>query len=633
LVGSLIKVDGESLLVVGILPRSFRFPESTTSLWRPVDFSAPLPDLSVGSPAAYARFSGGRPRDTALAIATDRARAVDARLASQQEVKAQARPIAGASAREYLARIAPYLAGGVVLVFVVLCANVASLLLAQMTARSLEFRTCTALGASRRRLFRQSVTESAALGVLGMAGGVLLAWALVALARAFLPESFLLQSLNPVDVDLRALMAACATGFGATASAGVLPAWAGTRAHGTYSLAPGERTGTETRLARRATRTLLVVEIALGCTLLVGAGLLVRSFVNLSHIDRGLDTRNVITAWIQLALPEGAAEADRRAAADRLTAELHALPGVQAVTLSRGLPPDGSEIYFGNNWQTDVPGAPALNLMAHGYPVTQEFFDFYGIRRLAGRSFEPGDDRYKVLVSEEFAARLWPGENPVGRTYRHGNSQPNEVIGLVSEIRHPSLDPFDDLPEVYYRYAGGGSSVMVSLRCGSDCLDLPRLRRWLLEGPASNVIRLGVLDDAYLESLARPRAAAALSMTFATIAMVAASSGLFSVLTYAVGRRRREFGIRASLGARPVDLQVEIVREGVRLAVIGAIIGGSGAWLSTRWLQSLVYDVSRVDPATIASVLGIVVVTTLIAVWAPSRRAGRANPVELLREV
>jgi predicted permease len=631
-IGTRIRVDGQALVIIGILPADFRFPTWKTSLWRGIDFMAPPASARAPSPAAYVRFARTIPQADALQAATTIAWEVDPFLSKTTERVATAQQIAGASSREYFARFAPFLTGGAALVFLVLCANVASLLMAQMTARGLEFRTCAALGASRRRLFRQALTESAALGLLGMVGGIALTAVLVSLARVFLPESFMLESLNPLDVDGRALAAACAIGFGAIITAGLLPAWSGTRVDGISTLATGERAGTETRLTRRATRTLLVAEIAFGCTLLVGAGLLVRSFVNLAQVDRGLDASGVITGWLRLSLPEDATEPDRRAAADRLMSGLRAMPGVQQVALSYGLPPDGSEVYFGDDWQSDRPGAPPVDLMVNGYPVTQDFFDLYGIRLLAGRTFEPGDDRYKMIVGERFAEILWPGENPIGRTYRRGDSRPYEVIGLVNETRHPTLERWADLPEVYYRFEGGGSSVMMSIRCGAACPDVARLRQQLLAGPVSSVTRLGVLEDVYRESLARPRAAAALAAAFAVIAVLAASGGLFSVLSYAVGRRRREFGIRASLGARPADLQRQVVGEGVRLAIAGVGLGCFGAWLASRWIQALMYEVSSVDPATWTIVVGVVAATTLLAAWAPSRRAGRVNPVELLRE-
>ena len=335
-IGSHITVNREPLTVVGILPADFRFPTATTELWRPIDYEAPPPD-AMARPIALVRIAAGIPAADVLRVATSVAHAADP---STNRLQALTRPLAGAYRDTYLTGAVPLLAGGVLLVFLVLCANVSSLLLERFTARRREFAMCSALGASRGRLFRQALVESAMFGTLGAATGIAIAWTLVAVTRGFLPESFLLQTLNPLNVDYRAIAAASLSGFLATAAAGVLPAWVGTRANAANSLRVVERGGTETRAARSITQALLVGEIALACALLVGATLLVRSFVNLAHVDRGLNSRGVMTAWVTFNKSIGDSSA-RTATAALLEEGVRHLPGVTNVALSFGLPPSG----------------------------------------------------------------------------------------------------------------------------------------------------------------------------------------------------------------------------------------------------------------------------------------------------
>ncbi len=335
LIGRRIAIDGESLIVVGILPAEFRFPAWDTVIWRAADFA----DASAGMterPRVYVRFAPTMPQADALRLATDAARAADA---ANAELRPWIEPLAGMVLDPYYRRAVPVLAGGVVLVFLVLCANVSSLLLARLTARQREFSMRSALGASRRRLIRQAFVESCVLGALGVTVGIGMGWILVSLSRAFLPEAFLLRTLNPLNIDVRALAVTSVSGVVATLAAGLLPAWIGTRVNADSSLRVSDRGGTETRAARALTRGLLIGEIALACTLLVGAALLVRSFINLTHAGRGLDTKDVVTATMSLpstAFPDKSA---RSIIARSLEDQIRALPGVLQVAWSYGVPP------------------------------------------------------------------------------------------------------------------------------------------------------------------------------------------------------------------------------------------------------------------------------------------------------
>jgi predicted permease len=628
IVGRAVSIDGKPLVVVGVLPSDFRFPSWNTVIWRAVDFGA-LPGSAANErPKAYVRFAPNVPRADALRIATEAARGADRTNAQRW---AQAEPLAGLVLDPYYQRAVPLLSGGVILVFLVLCANVSSLLLARLTARRREFSMRSAIGASRGRLIRQAFVESCVLGVLGVVAGIGIGWALVSLSRTFLPEAFLLRTLNPLNIDLRSLAVTSVSGVVATLAAGLLPAWVGTRLAPDTSLRVTDRGGTETRGARAATHALLIGELALACTLLVGATLLVRSFINLANAERGLDVRGVLVSTMSLSPPAFPNQPSRAMAARSIEEQVGRLPGVRHVAWSYGLPPDGGAISFGD-WRSDAPGTPMVHMDVDRYSVGPEFFALYGIPLLRGRTFEPADREGAVVVGERLARALWPGVDPIGRSFSFLEAR-FHVIGLVKEIHHPSLDATLDRPEFYEPFDGVGSYTMMSIRCGPVCPNAALVRQRIVAAhPAVQVVDVQALEDVYFEQLARPRAAAALGFAFAGVAVLAAAGGLFSVLSYAVGRRKREFGIRTALGASPGQIRRLVLRDGLMVALTGILIGTVTAWSLGRALMSLEYGVTITDPLTWTVVLGLLGFTTVAASWRPARQAMRADPVLLLRE-
>lgn len=237
-----------------------------------------------------------------------------------------------------------------------------------------------------------------------------------------------------------------------------------------------------------------------------------------------------------------------------------------------------------------------------------------------------------MVIGERLARTLWPGLDPIGRTFSFQEER-FHVVGLVREIHHPSLDPGIDRPEFYEPFAGVGSYAMMSIRCGALCPGAAAIRHQVLAAhPGIRVVGVRPLEDVYFEQLARPRAAAALGITFAGVALLAAAGGLFSVLSYAVGRRTHEFGIRIALGASPDQIRRTILRDGVVVALTGIAIGSVAAWSLGRALASLQYGVTVYDPVSWAIVLAVLCVTTMSASWRPTRQAMRVDPVLLLRQ-
>jgi hypothetical protein len=348
----------------------------------------------------------------------------------------------------------------------------------------------------------------------------------------------------------------------------------------------------------------------------------------------------MLVATVEFSTPGLSNRAARIAAGRRVEEAVRALPGVLHVAWSYGHPPGGGATSFGK-WYSDSPDNAGRDLVVDRYWVGRDFFAVYGIPLLRGRLFEPSDDRLAVVVGERLARSLWPGVDPLGRTFRfeaegEGQAGGFHVIGVVGEIHLPSLDARLDHPQFYQPFDGIRTMGMLGIRCGPACPNTAVVHQRILSADAGlrpgDVLAVDTLEAEYFEELARPRATAALAFAFAAVAVLAAAGGLFSVLSYAVGRRRREFGIRTALGASALQIRCIVLREGATVASTGLAIGAVTAWLLGRALVSLQYGVTTSDPVTWFLVLGLLVVTTVAASWRPASQAMRNDPVVLLRE-
>lgn len=628
LVGRTITIDSRPATVVGILPADFRFPDWNTQIWRASSFDDPRSESNQW-PIVYARFASNVPRADALKLATT----AGVQAGAAADMHATSDPLGADGPGEYYARAVPLLSGGVALLFLVLCANVGSLLLAGLTARRRDVSTRVALGAPRWRLARQALIESALIGAGGLAVGIALGWTLVSIARTVLPA---LHSLNPLNLDVRALVVTSAAGLIATLASGILPAVIGTRVDVARSLNLAGRTGTETARARVATRILLTSQIALSCVLLIGATGLVRSFINLMTADRGINTSNIMVAWVAMTDRSLRTPEAREGAARAIEEQARALPGVTHAAWSYGTPPRGA-IVLGSDWIAD--GGSRVSLQVSQSIVGAQFFDLYGIPIVRGRSFEPSDEPNAILISERLATKLWPNADGLGRSVDldNENARPRahlvfRVIGIVKDTRFPTLERDEDVPQLYTQYRGAIYTPMLSLRCSGPCPDSGVVRRRLTEAAPVRLQDLDLLDDVYAAQFTRPRASAALAFAFAATALVAAASGLFSLLSYSVTRRRREFGIRSALGASPSDVRSLVWRDGLTVTVTGIGIGIVVGISVTQLLAALLYDVTVADPLSWGIVAGVLAITIAAASWAPARTAARATPVTLLRD-
>jgi putative ABC transport system permease protein len=640
LVGTRVEMSGAQVLIAGVMPASFAFPFSQTRVWRPMDLDRPAGAAARPNVRGYAyvRVAPGVPREDAARMATVIADAVAPATADRRVFL---RAISDGYLDTYSADTLRAGAAGVALVFFVLCVNVLNLTLSTLATRRREFAVCSVLGASRGRLLKQALWEQMLIGI-GAAGVGLAAGAgLVALARTLLPVSILSRTLNPIDLDLRAVAAASVFSLLAVIAAGLIPAWIGTRPDGAPELQLLSRVATADRKSRRLVMGMLVGELALAVALCVGAGIQLRSFVNLLHEDRGFDADRLSTFEVSLPAPQFADGPSRYVAAEHLRATAAALTGIDGVALSYGSPPSRGILHF-YDVRPDTPGAAPVKLEMNGYVVSPEFFQVFGVRILQGRALRAGDPPGTVLVSQSMAAALWPGESAVDRAFTFSNSRAFRVAGVTAEIRNPTLDPRQDQPEIYEPLFGdkggttaslGSASLDLTVRCGTVCPSLETVRAQLrAASPAALVYAGKYLRDDYAVALERPRAGSVIAIAFAGIGLLAVGAGLFAVLTRVAQQRQREFGIRLALGATPAALGRIVHATGLWIAAAGIASGVVLAVALGRALTAVQYQVDLTDSTTWTIVVAAMAATVFAASWRPARQASRVDPIVLLRE-
>lgn len=637
--GQAITLDGESYTVIGVLPPDFSAPpraEFLTQLGRTSDTPGWNDRSNHPGILAYGRLKPGVTCERGIADL----RRISGRIAkdfpdTSTGVVAGGQPLFENAVGGYRAGLGVLLAAvGVVLL--IACANLANLLLARSTAREQEFAVRVALGASRARIVRQLLVESLVLALAGAGLGVLLAaWArsgIVALSPASVPR------FQQIEIDGSVLAATAALAVVTALIFGLWPAWKAAQPDLRASLAHGSRGGAEGPATSRARETLIVAEIALTLVLLVGAGLLLRSFARMQAADLGFNAQSVLS--VRLALPEKSyADATKRARFnERVLERVAALPGVARVDLANHSPLD-------TGWQTSwhVPGNPPwpaghaplaeMNVISDGY------FRTLDIPLLRGRAFGPEDKPETTpvaIIDQAFAERAFPGVDPVGKPLRLGapDAKPATIVGVVPTLKLYGYATEPKLGQAYLSARQNApDTYMLLIRAERDAASLPAaVRRAVAEvDPQQPIWDVRTLESRIDNTFSTPRLYTYLLAIFAGLALLLAAVGLYGVLAYQVSRRTREFGIRIALGAAAAEVMALVLRRGLRLLAIGAALGILGALAIGQVLGSLLYQTRAFDPFVIGLVTGLLALVALLACWLPARRATKVDPMIALR--
>jgi putative ABC transport system permease protein len=648
LIGRSITLDGESDVVVGILPPTFRFPKAT-QLGPLVDFA---PQLDFFKPlgldpakfsllgefdyAAIARLKPGVSPQQALAelniiqaqIVKDAKENVDLH-AELWPLESQ---VVGPARRGLL-----LLLGGVAAMLLIVCANLASLLLARIPNRLRESAIRTALGASRSRLVRQMLTESILLSALGGLLGIGLAY--LSLHQLVHWGPIDLPRLDEVRLDARVLGFAFLLSMVTGIVFGALPAWRVTRSELHDALKSGALTATENRRTRRLRESLIGFEVGASVLLLIVAGLLITSLVRLLAVDKGFSAERTLTVDVTLPRQSYANAAQQQNFYDSVLRQVQPLPGVSHAAWISKLPFEGQEEV--NSIQAAGQVADPLHApLANFRFISPDYFQAAGIPLRQGRLTAESDaGRHVALISQSVADKLWPGENPIGKQFHQGgDDRPiTEVIGVVGDIRSVALDQ----PPLLMVYAQSGDVAndwngwhgSLVVRSTSEALPLASALRGAIGSVDSTVpiVHLRQMTEVVTESVGVRRFQMSLVVLFAVLALGLAAIGIYGVLAYSVEQRRQELGLRRALGAQVSDLRWMILRQGMTPVAIGLLCGIAASVVAGTLISSLLFGVTASDPFTIASVVLVVVAIALLACYLPARRSMNVDPMVALR--
>jgi putative ABC transport system permease protein len=637
-VGSTVMLDRRPHRVVGVLQPGAAFPEDA-DVWVPL-VEEPRWDRSEKDFQVVARLAGGVSVGEAEADLDRVARSLGERYPEPNEAwGAEVVPLREALVGPEVDRALLVLLGAVGLLLLIACVNVSSLLVARGAARGREMAVRVSLGASRKRLVRQLLGESAAIGLLGGALGMLFAWVAIELVRLFGPED--VPRLAEAAIDARVLAFALAVALLSSLVFGLLPALQTSRGRSggpARALRSGGAAGSGTSgSAARLRGALVVTQLALAVTLLIGAGLTARSYARLLQVDPGFDAADVLA--VRVDLPEAEYGWDARpGVAERVRRRLEALPGVAHAGGSVGSPFAG--FYTANS--VAVPGrepdADGAYPMVQWRAVTPGYFEALDLPVLRGRGIteEDGSESDTLVISRAAAEMLWPGEDALGKALHFGrpDGDPRRIVGVVGDLRDVDLEEAPQ-PTVFLPYAQipwVHQTWLVEVAAGAEPGSVAGAVREALraELPGVPVPEVRPLASDLSGARTNPRFQALLMAAFALTAAALAAAGVYGLMAFSVARRRQEIGVRMALGARPGTVVGMIAREGARLVLAGAVLGTAGAVLLARALESLLYETPALEWSTYGVAVGVLVAAALLASWLPARRAAGVDPKRAL---
>ena len=637
--GRQITLNGRRYEVIGVMPRGFTFGYDE-DLWLPLDLTGELARAETTRKQHWihpvGRLKPGVSIDAAVAdlqtvshrLARQYPQADSARVALLQPL----RDVAAGSLKQALL----LLLGGAGMVLLIACANLANLTLSRTSGRRREMAVRAALGAGRARLVRQLLLESLLLALIGGAIGVGLAAVATRVLLAINPGT--LPSMFTAGIDGRVLLFSLALSIGTGVLFGLLPAIDASRADLNSSLRDGGRNASGGRAGARTRRTLVVAQVGLAVILLVGAGLLLRSFAELTRVRLGFNPAHVLTARLRATgdVYDSAAAVNRLF--DGVIDGVRGTPGVVAVGGATYLPTQGR---VGTALRIEGETGDEANLPDLGYvAVRGDYFKAMGISLKAGRDYavSDGDGAPKVAILNETAARqFFPRGDAIGRRIRIGpnpNGTPMEIIGIVGDLRDERLEePAKPMLYANHRQEAWDISVSLVIRTTGDPESaVPVLRRSLRAADPALALRdVRSMEDVIGSSLASRRFALGLIWCFAGVALLLAAVGVYGVLAYVVTSRTREFGVRLALGATSGSVLRLVMRQGMEWGALGLLIGLAGAIAGARILAGSLYNVGTFDVTTYLMVAGALLVVVIVACIVPGARATRVDPISSMR--
>lgn len=641
-VGGTIQTTGEPLWVAGVMQRTFRFPDNEIEIWRAFDPRGPLAQGFVGS-MSLARLRKDVALDTAAAAVAQRAPDIVAAAGARPGVRFTAAPWGMRSRFSRTTLIV--LLGAAACLLLLVCANVASLELAGALQRARRLAIQLSLGASRAHLCRIALME--ALGVVAAAAavaGVLLYAGAEAIA-SFVPERLISASVNPIDLDRRALafMTAVAASTWLLVSIPLVVFVARGRLAGLLKLEA--HSASASMASGRMRRILTSAQVAVAVVLVTGGTLYLRTYLELLDLEKGFDSSGVVS--IQLTVPPQAlpSAADRLALLDRVRAH----PAVVAAT--QGLPPSGNGSRFASEGiDTGNGPAPGDELTIKLATVDQEYFRTLRIPLRDGRWFEPGEPATSSIVSETLARRYWPDGNAVGKRFRWGSKQPwLQVVGVAGHVRDRSDGVTTPAPGLYAVYlaeqppapprtggdaraATGGFFGYISLLVR---VDSPRHVADVVEAVRTAEPRFALeaelVDDLYARYHEDRLLTARIVGAFGVFSFIVAMAGVYAVMAFLVAARTREIGIRVALGAQRGAVQRLVVLSAARMTALGAVAGMAVAMGTSRFIRTHLFGVTATEPVLMTAILTTTIIVAILAAWHPARRAARIDPVVALR--
>jgi predicted permease len=633
-----VQVLGRSLNIVGVAPPGFRFPDMT-DVWIPANTAVPETTSRSGhNYRVVARLKTGATLNEAQAEMTT----IAARLEQLYPPSNKNKSAVVASLRDDMVSnvrlTLELLLASVCVVLLIACANIANLLLAKATGRAREIAIRAAMGASRTRIVRQLLTESALIALVGGAAGLAIAVFTWRILMRLAPHD--IPRLNEAGVDLPVLAFTCSVALISTVLFGIAPAFQAARLDLNEALQQSGPRGSASRGAGRLQGALVVSEVALSVVLLAGAGLLIRSLRALLDVQMGFRPEKVVV--MDTDVPASGLDGAHHATQlyKRFLAEASVIPGVASVAATRGLPHDASS--NGGYW---IDSLPPIETLSVGAPqavfsiATPNYFGTMGIPLESGRDFADGDTYdapFVAVINEALAKQAFPKQNPIGHTIFCGmdSFKGMRIVGVAGNTRQfgPSTPPWPEIFMPYEQHPLPSTSLIVVARTPLEPGSLEEtLRRTLRDISPEVPSRFSTMQAELSESVAAPRFRALLIGVFALLALALSMAGIYGVMAYRVAERTREIGIRMALGAHPAGVLHLVLGQGMRLVAAGLVVGLCAAFVATRLLTSMLFEVKPFDPATFAGACGALFAVALVAIYVPARRATHVDPIVALR--